>query len=136
MRPNRAMKHQDGQGSRKPRKKRPTSTSTPPSSPLELPPTYHQYTPTPGPLLQRGNYSLLRLLSILNSAGADGLPTLALLETLGSKADRMNAIIRTAEEMELIERIPGKSEHGQFPPIYNKITERGKQLLQNHLSSY
>ena len=99
------------------------------------PPTY-TYAPTPGPLLQRGNYSLVRILSILNSAGGDGLPTLALLDELGSKADRINAIIRTAQEMKLIERIPGESEHGQFPPICNKITERGKQLLQNNLSFY
>jgi DNA-binding MarR family transcriptional regulator len=94
------------------------------------------YAPTPGPLLQRGNYSLLRILSILNSAGADGLTTMVLLEQLGSKADRITAIIRTAQEMKLIERIPGESEHGQFPPICNKITERGKQLLQNNLSFY
>jgi DNA-binding MarR family transcriptional regulator len=92
-----------------------------------------EYTPTPGPLLQRGNYSLLRILAILNSAGANGLTTLALLETLGSKADRMNAIIRTAQELNLIERIPGESERGQFPSIYNVITDKGRQLLQSQI---
>ncbi|HKG71046.1 MAG TPA: hypothetical protein VKA87_04050 [Nitrososphaeraceae archaeon] len=88
------------------------------------------YTPTPGSLLQRGNYSLLRLLFILNAAGADGLTTVMLLEQMGSKADRMNAIIRKAQELKLIERVRGESKHGQFPRIYNVITDKGRQLLQ------
>jgi hypothetical protein len=55
--------------------------------------------------------------------------TLVLLEELGSKADRIKAIIRTAERLKLIKRIEGESEHGHFPPVYNTITKEGKQLL-------
>jgi hypothetical protein len=34
----------------------------------------------------------------------------------------------------LIERIEGKSEHGHFAPVYNKLTERGKALLLSQLT--
>ena len=53
--------------------------------------------------------------------------TLVLLEELGSKADRINAIIRTAERLKLIKGVEGQSEHGHFPPLYNIITEKGDQ---------
>ena len=90
----------------------------------------HQNTPDVPPLVKRGSYSLLRLLIIINAAGATGITTLALLQEIGSKADRINAIIRGAEKAGLIERTTGESEHGHFAPIYNIITEKGKQLLQ------
>jgi DNA-binding MarR family transcriptional regulator len=99
--------------------------------PRKRPPTSYQ--PKPGTLLQYGNYSLLRILSILNTAGPDGVTTLRLLEELGSKASRINDIIAALEKLELIERIEGEPHAaGQFPPVYNIITDRGKQLLQNH----
>lgn len=37
------------------------------------------------------------------------------------------------QKLELIERIERESERGQFPPMYNIITEKGKQLLQSQL---
>lgn len=91
------------------------------------------YQPKPGTLLQYGNYSLLRILSILNTAGENGFTTRRLLEELGSKASRVNDIIATLEKLELIERIEGEpGGPGRFPSVYNFITERGKQSLQNH----
>lgn len=105
-----------------------------PSRKKKTPSTY-SYHPTPGRLLQRGNYSLLRLLTIINAAGSKGITTLTLLDELGSRADRINAIIREAEKLELIERKEGESEHGQFPPVYNMITEKGKELLLSQLKT-
>lgn len=89
----------------------------------------YDYTPKPGTLLQRRNYSLLRLLTIINAAGSNGITTLKLLDELGSRADRINAIIRKAEEEKLIERIEGPSEKGRFSPILNKLLPKGKKLL-------
>jgi DNA-binding MarR family transcriptional regulator len=80
-------------------------------------------------LVKRGNYSLLRLLIIAKDAGPDGITTLALLNELGSKADRINHIISNAEKAGYIKRVTGESEHGHFPPVYNIITDKGKELL-------
>jgi hypothetical protein len=51
--------------------------------PRRRPPTAYQ--PKPGTLLQYGNYTLLRILTILNTAGSDGITTLTLLDELGSE---------------------------------------------------
>jgi hypothetical protein len=92
------------------------------------------YQPKPGTLLQYGNYSLLRILSILNNAGEDGITTLMLLDNLGSKANRINDIIAAAERLKLIEREEGEpTAPGQFPPIFNVITDKGRRLLQEQL---
>jgi len=114
-----AKKHQDVSNGKRRRKRKRPSTS---------------YTPKPGTLLQYGNYSLLRILAILNGAGEDGITTLRLLQELGSKASRINDIIAALERLELIERIQGEPPGpGQFRPILNVITQRGKALLQTQL---
>lgn len=83
-------------------------------------------------LFKRGNYSLLRLLTIVNAAGPDGIRTRKLLDTIGSHDTYTQRVLDRAQKQGLIERVKGESPApGQFPPIYNIITERGKQLLQN-----
>lgn len=100
--------------------------------PRKRPPSAYQ--PKPGTLLQYGNYSLLRILSILNNTGEDGITTLMLLDKLGSRANRINDIIAAAERLKLIERIEGEpSSPGQFTPIFNAITDKGRRLLQEQL---
>jgi hypothetical protein len=92
------------------------------------------YQPKPGTLLQYGNYSLLRILTILNAAGSDGITTLALLDQIGSRANRINDIIDAAEHLKLIERVEGEPPGpGQFPSIFNVITDKGRRLLQEQL---
>ena len=124
MRQNKSARHQDVPNRRSGRNRKKTRTFSSSSS-----------IPVQGSLLQRGNYSLLRLLTIINAHGSNGIATFLLLDELGSKADRINAIIRVAEELELIERKEGESEHGHFPPVYNIITDKGRQLLQSQLST-
>jgi DNA-binding MarR family transcriptional regulator len=34
----------------------------------------------------------------------------------------------------LIEREAGESEHGHFKPVYNRITDKGRQVLQSQLA--
>ncbi len=87
-------------------------------------------------LLQRGNMGLLRLLIAVNAVGPKGIATYKLLEQLGS-THHAKAFITRAEREGLIERVKGEPPApGQFPPIYNIITDRGKQLLQNHQLFY
>jgi len=94
------------------------------------------YQPKTGALLQYGNYSLLRILTLLNNAGEDGITTLMLLDKLGSRANRINDIIAAAERLKLIERIEGEPPApGQFTPIFNVITDKGRRLLQEQLLS-
>jgi hypothetical protein len=85
-------------------------------------------------LYKRGNYSLLRLLTILNAAGPEGMSTLRLLDEIGSRATYTQNVIDKAKKEGLIKREIGESEHGQFPPIFNTITHKGKQLLQSQLT--
>jgi len=86
-------------------------------------------------LFKRGNMGLLRLLIAVNSAPApEGIATYHLLHQLGSTHHGKTFIAR-AEREGLIERITGESEHGQFPPVYNKITKKGKALLKQLLVS-
>jgi hypothetical protein len=91
------------------------------------------YTPARGTLMQYGNYSLLRLLAIANARSPKGVTTVVLLEELGSRANRINDII-AAEQLKLIERIEGEPPGpGQFPPVFNTITDKGQRLLQKLL---
>jgi DNA-binding MarR family transcriptional regulator len=84
-------------------------------------------------LFKRGNYSLLRLLTIVNAAGPEGITTRKLLDTIGSHDTYTQKVLDRAEKQGLIERVKGKPPGaGQFPPVYNIITEPGKRLLQNH----
>jgi DNA-binding MarR family transcriptional regulator len=89
------------------------------------------YTVKPGSLLQRGNYALFRILTEIALAGNTGITTVALHSKLGTHSNRTNAIIRKAEQLGLIERRAGaRPGPGQFAPLYNIITERGKLALQ------
>jgi DNA-binding MarR family transcriptional regulator len=84
-------------------------------------------------LFKRGNYSLLRLLTIVNAAGPDGIRTRKLLDTIGSHDTYTQRVLDRAQKQGLIERVKGESPApGQFLPVYNIITERGKQLLHKH----
>ena len=88
------------------------------------------FEPKPGSLLQRGNYALFRILMEISLAGTQGITTTALHAKLGSHTNRTNAIIRKAHEMGLIDRIQGERPGpGQFAPILNVITKRGRKLL-------
>src|ERR671918_2816176 len=85
-------------------------------------------------LFKRGNYSLLRLLSILSAAGEKGMPTLKLLDEIGSHATYTQNIITKAHKAGLITRELGEPPvAGQFAPVYNTITPEGKRLLQTQL---
>src|SRR5829696_3463222 len=113
---NRTVKHPGVSNDRRRRKKRTRPQNA--------------YTPTPGSLLQRGNYSVLRILATVNSAGPEGITTLALLDKVGSRANRINDIIAALERLRLIERVESESKRGKFPHVYNKITDRGRQILR------
>lgn len=83
-------------------------------------------------LFKRGNYSLLRLLKIVNAAGPEGITTRKLLDEIRSHDIYTQRVLDRAQKQGLIERVKGeRPAPGQFPPIYNIITDRGKQLLQN-----
>ena len=84
-------------------------------------------------LFKRGNYSLLRLLTIINASGSEGITTRKLLDTIGSHDTHIQRTLDRAEDLKLIERITGESEHGQFPPVYNKITDKGRKLLRSQI---
>ena len=81
-------------------------------------------------LFKRGNYSLLRLLTLLSAAGPKGMPTSELLDKIGSRSTYTQNVIIRAYKQELIERKLGeKPGPGQFSPKYNIITTKGKRLL-------
>jgi hypothetical protein len=81
-------------------------------------------------LFKRGNYSLLRLLSIVYAAGPEGIPTLKLLDEIGSRATYTQNVIIKAYKLGLIDRKQGESPGpGQFKPVINTITEKGRQML-------
>jgi hypothetical protein len=83
-------------------------------------------------LFQRGNVGLARCLIAVYEAGPEGISTYKLLQQLGS-TNHAQAFIKRAVREGLIERIEGESEHGHFKPVYNRITEKGKQLLKMSL---
>lgn len=87
-------------------------------------------------LIKRRGYSLLRLLILINAAGKHGISTRKLLDTIGSHAKRHQELLDYAEDHELIRRIDGSPPSpGQFFPIYNMITQKGKELLiQNNIT--
>lgn len=92
------------------------------------------YTPKPGSLLQRGNYAMFRILSIINAAGPNGITTIVLHQKLGAHNNRTNAIIRKVHELGYIDRTQGERPGpGQFAPIFNVITNKGRRLLQEQL---
>lgn len=100
----------------------PTPTTTPTTTPL------------PSDLLKRGGYSMLRLLSVIDRAGKDGITTRRLLDIVGSHATLHQKLLDTAQEHGLITRAKGEPPGpGQFPPIYNILTEKGRKLISESL---
>jgi DNA-binding MarR family transcriptional regulator len=88
-------------------------------------------------LFKRGNYSLLRLLVIVNAAGPSGITTRKLLDEIRSHDTYTQRVLDRAQKQGLIERVKGEAPaSGQFSPVFNIITDRGKQLLQNHQLLY
>ena len=86
---------------------------------------------------KRGNYSLLRLLLIVNAAGPSGIPTRKLLDEIGSHDTYTQRVLDRAKKQGLIQRVKReRPASGQFPPVYNIITERGKKFLQNQQLLY
>jgi DNA-binding MarR family transcriptional regulator len=83
-------------------------------------------------LLRRGNITLLRLLITVNAAGSQGITTMNLFRQLGTTGYGQDTLSR-AEKQGLIKRETGESEHGQFPPVYNKLTEKGRRLLLSQM---
>jgi|SRR5918996_78970 DNA-binding MarR family transcriptional regulator len=82
-------------------------------------------------LFKRGNYSMLRLLTIVNAAGPNGITTRKLLDEIRSHDTYTQKVLDKAKDLELIERKTGESKHGHFKPVYNKITDKGKKLLNS-----
>jgi hypothetical protein len=79
--------------------------------------------------LRRGNMGLLRLLIAVNAVGPSGISTYKLLKQLGS-TNHAQAFIARAKREGLIGRNEGEPPGpGQFPPMFNIITEHGKDLL-------
>lgn len=88
-------------------------------------------------LFKRGNYSLLRLHTIVNAAGPKGIPTFKLLgEIVGSRATYAQNIISCTARQGLIKRGEGE-EPGprQFAPIINSKTDKGVNSYKNNFFS-
>lgn len=82
-------------------------------------------------LFQRGNVGLARLLLAVNDEGPDGIATYKLLYQLGS-THHGKSFIKRAEKEGYIKRVKGEEPGpGQFKPVYNVITDKGRQLLQS-----
>lgn len=85
-------------------------------------------------LMRRGNITLLRLLVLVNSAGPSGISTMKLFNELGTTGYGQTTLTR-AVNAGLIEREVGESPGpGQFSPLYNRITPKGRQLRQSQLA--
>jgi hypothetical protein len=101
--------------------------------------SFNMTTPTPKEdkknralLLRRGNITLHRLLITVNAAGDEGITTMKLFRELGTTGYGQTTLQRAVREG-LIKRKVGESEHGQFPPVFNVITDKGRQLLGFYL---
>jgi hypothetical protein len=80
-------------------------------------------------LLAPGNVGLARLLLRLATAGPDGMPTNVLLEELSS-SHYGQITIRRAFKQGLIDRVTGERPGpGEFPPRYNRLTDKGREDL-------
>jgi DNA-binding PadR family transcriptional regulator len=84
-------------------------------------------------LFRRGNITLIRLLIAVYAAGPKGITTMDLLRQLRT-IDYGQTVLSRAVREGLIEREVGKSEHGHFKPVYNRITDKGRQVLQSQLA--
>jgi DNA-binding MarR family transcriptional regulator len=70
---------------------------------------------------------------IVKAAGPSGITTRKLLDEIGSHGTYTQRVIDRAENLKLIERRTGESQHGQFPRRYNIITDKGRRLLQSQM---
>jgi hypothetical protein len=85
-------------------------------------------------LFRRGIYSNLCPFIIINAASPEGITTRKLLDEIGSHAANTQRVIYKADKLGLIKRKAGEEPGpGQFSPICNAFTDKGPQLLQNHL---
>lgn len=75
---------------------------------------------------------LIHLLKTVDKAGGK-ISTRKLLSAMRDWGYHGHKMIKKAEEEGFIEREEGESERGQFPPIYNIITTKGKDLLLGQL---
>jgi hypothetical protein len=80
-------------------------------------------------LLQK-NMALVRLLLVLSRAGDKGLPTLDLLDKLGSTNYGQHTI-KEGEKLGYVERVSVKVPKGQKGNMFviNKLTKKGKQIV-------
>jgi hypothetical protein len=82
-------------------------------------------------LLQPGNVGLARLLVAIRQAGPEGITTNRLIDDVLHSTNHGQAILHKAHRLGLIDRQKGEAPGpGQFPPVYNKITDKGRQLLE------
>lgn len=81
-------------------------------------------------LFKRGNVGLARLLIAVSNSGPSGVATYKLLHQLGS-THHAKAFIKRAEKEGYIKRVEGESTSGQFKPVYNLITPKGRELLSS-----
>jgi hypothetical protein len=87
-------------------------------------------------LLQPGNVGLLRLLVAIREAGAQGITTNRLIGDVLHSTNHGQAALHRAHRLGLIDRQKGEAPGpGQFPPVYNKITDKGRQLLEQARSA-
>jgi hypothetical protein len=84
-------------------------------------------------LFRRGNITLARLLLTVSDAGSAGISTMNLFRQLGTTGYGQTTLRRAVKEG-LIKRKEGDPPGpGQFPPVFNTITEKGHRLLQKQL---
>jgi hypothetical protein len=82
---------------------------------------------------KRGDMGLLRLLIAVNAAGPEGIATYKLLHQLGSTHHAKTFVARAQREG-LIERKEGEPPApGQFAPVINIITDKGRKLLRSQI---
>ena len=97
--------------------------------------THHQQQQQKRFLIKKGNLALVRLLLAIYDAEPDMLNTSKLLKELGSVSYGQRVIKRAVNE-KYIERVEGKEPlgKGQFPPVFYKLTQTGRQVLLSQLS--
>lgn len=81
-------------------------------------------------LFKRGNIGLTRLLFVCSNSSPNGIATYELLHKLGS-THHAKAFIKRAESEGYIKRVEGQEPGpGQFKPVYNILTDKGRELLK------
>ncbi len=84
--------------------------------------------------LKCGNLTLIHLLLTVEDAGPEGISTMQLFKELGTTGYGQITLRRAVKEG-YVKRIQGEEPGpGQFPTVFNVITQKGRELLQNQLS--